>query len=161
MQAMHKRTHKFRAMSDVAAVVAAAPSLSEAAVRLGVNRSTLHRWMESGKIPKKGVPPAGERVTAPSAGQSPEEWAESVRCQREMTETDQQLLVLATMALTTARDVSERAPSRLAAMGRFQLLIRQMDERTAAATLPAPKPQQRHAPARPSSDPRSILVAVK
>lgn len=45
-----KGTHKLKALSNVADVLASAPSISAAAKTLGVNRSTIHRWLQGGKV---------------------------------------------------------------------------------------------------------------
>ncbi len=126
-----KQTHKLKALSNVAETVAAASSLTAAARYLGVNRSTLHRWIRAGKV----AVPAAARPTkrtglprgAAGPGQTPEGWARAVRRAYTLTGTEQQLLVSATDALTIARDHAARAETRLAAMGRYQALVRQLN----------------------------------
>ncbi len=50
-----KATHKFKVMPrNVNRIVADAPSIAEACRRLGVNRSTLHRWITAGKVQRPG-----------------------------------------------------------------------------------------------------------
>jgi transposase-like protein len=157
-----KRTHKFRSLANVADVVAKASSLSAAAKKLGVNRSTLHRWMEAGKIakpaPKRGSTAAPE---TPPAHQSADEWAAALLESHPLNDTQRQLVALAKAALCLARDTSEAPQVQLSAMGRFQQLVRQLNLETGE------QPQQQPvratvAPRRPSlGDPRAVLMAVK
>ena len=50
-----KATHKLKAMPrNVSRRVADAPSIAEASRRLGVNRTTIHRWIVAGKVPRPG-----------------------------------------------------------------------------------------------------------
>jgi transposase-like protein len=125
---MQKRTHKLKALGDVAGVVAAAPSLSAAARQLGVNRSSLHRWMANGKVPRPASRPRGTPAT--DAGCSPEHWAVAVRQAYELTATEQRLVDLAVEALTMARDAAKPETVRLAAMGRYQRLVQQLNLET-------------------------------
>jgi hypothetical protein len=68
-----KQTHKLKALGDVSAVLATAPSLTAAARSLGVNRSSLHRWITAGKVRQPGgVRTQSAEVTANGApGDSP------------------------------------------------------------------------------------------
>jgi hypothetical protein len=52
---MTKPTHKLRALGNVADIISASPSVSAAARTLGVNRSTIHRWIAAGKVPAPGA----------------------------------------------------------------------------------------------------------
>lgn len=45
-----KRTHKFKALGDVAAVIAASTDIRSASLTLGVSWSTVSRWIKSGKV---------------------------------------------------------------------------------------------------------------
>ena len=62
--------HKLRALGNVAGTIAAAPSIAAAAKALGVDRSSVHRWVTAGKVPR----PGGSRrpATAPGPDQSPD-----------------------------------------------------------------------------------------
>lgn len=156
-----KRTHKLKGLKNVAEVVAASRSLSEAAQKLGVNRSSLHRWMQAGKVPKP------EPKTGVAAGaepdQDPAEWARLVRDLGELDPTRSMLLDLAVAALKMSRDTDCRPETRLSAMGRYQQLVRQLNLDT-GASVPA-KPVAPAVPtrviARGGGDPRAILMAVK
>lgn len=159
---MSKRTHKLQGMGDVAAAIDAAPSLSAAAKVLGVDRSTLHRWMKAGKV----IPRTREHAVV--AGDLPvnnASWAEAVRKTYHLTETDRQLLALAEESLQTAR-TEERATTRLLAMGRFQALVKQLSL-SDAKLIESPKDAGLPAARvlgivrRPISDPRAALMAVK
>lgn len=47
---MQKQTHKRKALGDVAHVLENASSISAAARQLGVDRSTVHRWIQAGHV---------------------------------------------------------------------------------------------------------------
>lgn len=137
-----KQTHKLRTLGDAAAVVSSAASDTDAARRLGVNRSTIHRWRKAGKIPsapsgKAPRPPAARPeapCTAPGASvepqpipDSPSTWAAWVRATYAITPTEARLLDLAVAALTIAGDETQTPAVRLAAAARFQSLARHLD----------------------------------
>jgi IS30 family transposase len=42
---MPKQTHKRASLGDISGVLAASSTVAEAANRLGVHRSTIHRWL--------------------------------------------------------------------------------------------------------------------
>ena len=156
---MQKRSHKLRAMGDIKAVVSRSSSMSAAARALGVNRATVYRWAKAGKVPRPSSF-RGEMTRAPSVpGQSPEEWAAAVRACEHFSETDQQLLALAVLALTEARNMSVQPSVRLAAMGRFQSLVRQMgiEPVTTAVVEHSTLPQTRRSP-RHLPDPRLLVM---
>lgn len=162
---MRKRTHKLGGLGDVAAVVKASPSLGAAAKKLGIDRSTLYRWIKSGAVsepdPKRGAPETPETVPA---GQSPEEWAATIRSEHRLSRTDLQLLELAVIALTAGRDMSLKSKDRMTAIGRFQLVVRQLnlpesEEKPAEAGRPS---RQVVKPVAHREDPRvAFLRAVK
>lgn len=136
-----KRTHKLRALGDVAAIVAAAPSVSAAAATLGVDRSSVHRWVTSGKVPHPAGRPrrAPGAVRASTAGQrgsskgvarrqsSPDGWARDVRQAYDLSTTESCLVDLAAAALTLAHDSTVPAAVRLNASARFAALVKQLD----------------------------------
>jgi transposase-like protein len=119
-----KASHKLRSLGDVSQVIASASSVEAAAKRLGVNRSTVHRWCTAGKAPW----PAGRQVpVVPAVTVSPDGWAQWVRETYELSPTEDQLVTLAGDALALARDVAVSVAMRVAAMGRFQALVKQLD----------------------------------
>jgi hypothetical protein len=126
-----KQTHKLKSLGDVAGIVAASPTLTAAARRLGVNRSSLHRWIVSGKVPRPGrrrsLAVNATNGPQPSELQTPEAWAEAVREAYELTGTELVVLDLAVRALEMARDNTQKGELPLAAMARFQQLVRQLD----------------------------------
>jgi excisionase family DNA binding protein len=126
-----KQTHKFEALGDVAAVVGRAASVSAAARQLGVERSTVQRWIKAGKISRPstcGAKPAATGGPASRARkQSPESWARWVRRTYDLTATEQTLVDLAERALTLATDATTRAEVRLTATTRYQQLVKQLD----------------------------------
>jgi hypothetical protein len=123
---MHKQTHKLASLAgDAAAVIARSPSLAEAARRLGVNRSTVHRWIASGKMLR---PEKSRRQPAASAipRQSPGSWGEWARQTFDLSVCEQALVELGEQALMLAQDQAETPAVRLSAIGRFQQLTRQL-----------------------------------
>ena len=129
-----KKTWMLRSLGDVAVVMATAPSLGAAARTLGVDKSSVFRWVKAGKIP----PPGGRRqrgragrgaslpdrpvVPVAAAG-----WAAAIRGAYELDATETELVQLAETALALARDSAQLPAVRLAAMARFQSLTRQID----------------------------------
>lgn len=123
-----KRTHKFKAIdvSQAARVIANAKTLTAAARQLGVNRSTLQRWIAAGKM--AGPVAGGRRAKARHAGRfGSQQWARAIRQAYELTPADKELLDMAVEARAIARDVGLTAQVRLAAMGRFAALVRQLN----------------------------------
>jgi hypothetical protein len=129
---MHlKGSYKLRALGNVSEIIAAAPSNAAAASQLGVTRSTVYRWVRSGKVQ---APARRQRrpAAAPGRHQSPEAWGRSVRRAYELTSTEVTLLDLAVRALTLARDEKVRAEVQLVAMGRFWQLVKALNLETPA-----------------------------
>jgi len=114
---------------DVAEVLATSPSQSAAARRLGVDRSTLHRWLAAGKVQR---PPGREKraeeatPAAATTDQTPEQWAASVRTDYEFSSTEEVLVDLGAVTLRLSKDERLSPSERLAAVGRFQTLIKQL-----------------------------------
>jgi Helix-turn-helix domain len=154
MNAHRKATWKLGLMvAEARDVMASASSMSEAARRLHVDRATIKRWVRSGQIPalacRRGPPLASAAVVAPLVPDenrrepvTPEQWAEDIRRRYALDATEEQLLKLATAALTLALDPSATPTTALAAAGRYQQLIRQLNledahgETTPARTWP-------------------------
>jgi transposase-like protein len=164
-----KRSHKLRGMGDVAEIVAFAPDRTSAAAQLGVNRSTLHRWIKAGKVPEPGSarPKVGTAVPAASgeagASPSPDLWFAAASGAREFTPTERQLLELARAALRLAYDSADDK-TRLSAMSRFQGLVKQVNLGASSAAADKPSSERADRPRRPyltSMDPRKMIMAVK
>lgn len=169
-----KRSHKLKAMGDVQSVIDRSPDLSAAARELGVDRSTITRWLQRGKITARPEVPLVEGKTPPAAPTVTtwSEWAPAVKDAYDLSPTDLQLVTVAAMALEIAYDpTEEKAIVRLAAMARFAALVKQLNLQQSAgagakpgATAPprsvAATPAQAR-PVRASGDPRAILMAVK
>jgi len=124
-----KRTHKLRAL-DVEAVqnvLRTAGSVAAAAKTLRVNRSTVHRWLKAGAVTTgqgtgRRTDGAGE-TTRPQTARG---WARAIRRDYQLSATEQQLVTLAAQALDLAH-TADRPADRLAAMGRFQMLVKQLN----------------------------------
>jgi len=167
-----KRTHKLRGMGDVQATIDSSRTLDEAAGRLGVNRSTLTRWLQTGKVKRpasfaqvelkegKATPPAPTATDWRG-------WAEAVRDAYVLSPTDHQLVALAARALELAYDVDTKPVVQLMSMARFAALVKQLNLQSASAHAnqpPAPAKQfvfQPRAVSRSTADPRAILMAAK
>lgn len=162
-----KRTHKLRAMGDAVDVIANAKTAAEACERLGIDKSTLFRWTKAGKVPAVGSARAGRTdaaTTEPVPSGDADAWAATVKKQNpDMSPTDLQLLELARLALSMAHKVSPWDAPRLAAMTRFQALVKQLNltaEATALPAVPQPRPASVARPRASVGDPRRALMAV-
>ena len=140
-------------------------SAAEIGRRLEVNRSTVHRWMATGKLPDtKGSRLVGPAVEAASPGRRlGVRRPGRRRCARRMRSMPptSSSWTLATAALTVAKAAGEPATVRLQAAGRFQALVKQLAlvaRKPEAETAPAPS--RRRPPVRaPRADPRAIAAA--
>lgn len=166
-----KRTRKWEFVEQEASRLAALGlSLSEIATRLGVNKSTVSRWMSSGKLNREG---RAKRPKRPAArfrvkpGQTPAQWAASVRKTFALDATDEQLVTLGEMALVDSYDMAIAPSVRHAAAGRFQAIVRQLAllpgrNEEKPADVPAPAASE---PVRPTRvprtgpDPRTLFLA--
>lgn len=165
-----KRTHKLRAMGDVQAVIDRTPDLSAAARELGVDRSTITRWMQAGKVKAKPAVELKEGKAPPPAPTATDwrGWAEAVRDAYALSPTDHQLVALAARALELAYATDSKPVVQLMSMARFAALVKQLNLQQAApaqANQPqAPAKQfvfQPRAVSRSTADPRAILMAAK
>lgn len=138
-----KRTRKWAFVAQEAQRLAALKlSASDIAKRLGVNRSTVGRWMEAGKIARATDKPATAASGETKPSQAPADWAASVRKAYDLDATDDQLVTIGEQALELSRDVKIAAHIRMTAAGRFQAIVRQLSLVTrgveAEADAPAP-----------------------
>lgn len=155
-----KRTHKFQSLGDVQKVLDAAGTIALAAKQLGVQRSSLYRWIKVGKLTAPAGTQAGE-ITPPGAEQTPEAWAAAVRETAMLDGTGLALLMLAEKALTMSQ-VEEDPKTRLSAMARFQQLVKQLSLRVAVPAAVEPSKMRATSAMRPHrADPRAMLMAVK
>jgi transcriptional regulator with XRE-family HTH domain len=145
-----QRTRKFTHVGPEARRLAAL-GLSPLAIadRLGVNRSTVQRWMAAGHLDDTRETRTVQTAALPAAPPPPAEevpaleWGDAIRSAYTLDPTDAKLVGLADLALTVAQSANELPSIRLAAAGRFQSLVKQLasrirpsvDERPAA---PAP-----------------------
>jgi transcriptional regulator with XRE-family HTH domain len=148
-------------------------SAGEIAGQLNVNRSTVSRWMKSGKLTRGTVSRFQPVSTPSSAGQTPAEWVATVRSAYALDATDEQLVLLAESALAISRDPRAAPHVRMNAAGRFQALVRQLAlvarkedaDKPDAPEANTAEPPTRRLPMResrrPTVDPRTLLQAVK
>jgi transcriptional regulator with XRE-family HTH domain len=123
----------------------------EIAARLGVNRVTVIRWMQAGKLARSGVrkrrkKSAPQRSVAQlQPGQTPAQWSAAVRSEYRLDATDDQLVRMAEAALEMSMDISAEYRVRTNAMGRFQALVKQLAlvaRNAAEPEKPAEEPQR-------------------
>lgn len=164
---MTKRSHKLRSMGDVQSVVSRSATLAEAAKTLGVDRSTLTRWLQAGKVQRGRQHPAPDTPAARDipVPPNPVSWAETVRTTYVLTDTDKKLVDLAERMLTLAEADGDGSPLvKITATGRFQQIVKQLNLIDDKRVDAAPKDAK---PARPTVarsggvDPRAVLMAVK
>lgn len=134
------------------------------ATRLGVDRASVARWIQAGKLPAPRPSRRRQMPVPPGSPMPAEAWAAAVRSAYALDATDEALVGLAVAALTAARDPEAKSSERLAAMGRFQALVKQLRllarqpvDEVAAAPLPPPA-SPIAPPTRP--DPRAQLLAT-
>lgn len=154
-----KRTRKWSYVEQEAKRLSAL-GLDQSAIakRLGVNKSTVNRWVAAGKLT---VP---KRLTLSGTGQNPGSWAASVRKDYALDASDDQLVTIGEAALGMALDPSLAAHVRMTAAGRFQAILRQLalvarraDVESERPVKPEPKPE----PVMPRRvDPRKVLMTV-
>jgi hypothetical protein len=121
-----KGSYKLRQLGDVTEIIRSAPSIRAAAKRLGVNPSSVCRWIAEGKV----AGPVSQRPVRPVPslrGRSPDAWRRWVRRRYELDGTDQVLLGLAVKAYKIADDPKSPSAIALAAMGRFAQLTKQLN----------------------------------
>jgi hypothetical protein len=134
-------------------------SSSEIGRRLGISKASINRWRASGKLSRNRAVRQSAHVPV-RAAQTAAEWAASVREDYDLDATDAQLVALAEEALLVSRDADTSWRVRLAAVARFQSLVKQLSlrvrgaeaEQPAPAAEPQPAPQP--APQKPARDMR-------
>ena len=144
-------------------LVALGLSSRDIATRLGVNKSSVTRWMKAGKLANRASDRAPVKVT--HRRQTPAQWAAAVRRAYDLDATDEQLVALAVIALCLSKDRSIGPQARMTATGRFQAVVKQLRlvARTETSTVvpEAAKRKTFDLPRRSGTDPRMLLVAVK
>lgn len=161
-----KRTRKWTFVAQEAIRLATLGlSPKEIAKRLGVNRSSVTRWMQSGKLASKRPVKPLKSSNQRRRTKKPSEWAAAVRSDYQLDETDDQLVGLAEQALTLSLDPNVPANTRITAAGRFQAIVRQLalvargEDKPGAVTPPAPEAPPRPEPVQ-RVDPRRLLMVV-
>lgn len=133
------------------------------AKRLGVTRYTVQRWMQAGKLTDTRRGASGRPGV--EVERSAEEWGKAVRSSYALDATDDELVRMGEAALSTAHNPHTSITVRLAAMGRFQALVKQLALVARNADAPAAeeptKPSAPRRVSRPGEDPRRGLMAVK
>jgi hypothetical protein len=168
-----KRTRKWSYVEqDAIRLAGLGLSPLEIAKRLGVNKSTVTRWIASGKLGKKASRRAAQTkvlTLATTGGKSPAAWVSAVRKDYQLDATDGQLVDLAKAALTMAQDRKLKPRERLSAMAEFRANVKQLALVARGAESASPQGEAPPAPVaeapRPQpvqrADPRKILMAVK
>lgn len=134
------------------------------AARLNVERSTVQRWMQAGKIRDTRRDSREGRTPAVNLQTKPGDWSSQVRSEYALDATDDQLVTMAETAISFANDPSRSERVRLAAMREFRgsvkqlaLVTRKADQPDDPAPASPPARPRRDVPARPAADPRSLL----
>lgn len=155
-----KRTRKWSFVAQEAERLAGLGlSPAEISRQLGVNRSTVNRWMKAGKL-TRGQP----RRYSSEVPTAPVEWAAAVRRDYALDATDEQLVTCAQQALEVSYNMAETSATRMNAMGRFQAIVKQL---ALVTRHPEEKPEPEKKPERPviqrrsGVDPRGVLQALK
>jgi hypothetical protein len=171
---MKRRTRKWALVQQEAKRLAAIGlTPKEIARRLGVDKSSVTRWQAAGRLQRTGVGARAstKRSSAPvrrQRKQTPEEWAAAVRREYQLDATDDQLVSMGCAALMLAGDKTLKDRERLAAMGRFQSIVKQLalvarngqTAEVAAPTAPPPKPRHSMLLIRSRPDPRGALLGT-
>lgn len=152
--------------STVAAVMATASSITDAARELGVDKGTISRWVASGKAPKPGQAEMKQEASdKASAVETPEAWGEWVRQKFTLSRSELELVMLAEIALRIAKDPDSSPNEKMVAATRFQALLNQLKlepETKGQAEPQSPVDTGRALPRRRAgADPRALLMAVK
>lgn len=132
--------------------------------RTGVNRSSVQRWMATGKLrDTRRTLPDTAIVTPSSSGHSvPMAWGAVMRATYALDASDEQLVQLAERALAFAADATETTARRLSAMTRFQAIVKQLRLVTRQVEDPVAPPVVVEAPPPPVPtarvDPRALLI---
>jgi hypothetical protein len=147
-----KWTHLAQEATRLAGLGLARKTIAE---RIGVDQSTITRWIKAGKVPMVGT---SRVVVKPVPAAS---WADSIRQTYALDATDEELVRLGVAALDLARNPKEKPYLQLNAMGRFQAIVKQLrlvarPPLEDALQVPAPAPAAAP-PAR--RDPRAGLMA--
>lgn len=159
-----KRTRKWHYVEQEATRLANL-GLSPAGIaqRIQVQTSTVNRWMRAGKL--TDTRRTGTAQPAVETGRTAEEWGKAVRSDYALDATDEELVKMAEAALEAAHDPKHSLSAQMAAMGRFQALVKQLNLVARAAVEPLPKPEPSKqadppVPQRREDDPRRFLKAV-
>lgn len=138
-------------------------SAEEIAQRLDVGRATVFRWKKEGKLTVGGRTPVPQLGIV--TGQTPSQWASSVREAYALDVTDEQIVTMAESCLLVARDPATPAALRLSAMREFRGAVKQLALVARSSVENGepeqPKRQKFEAPKRSGVDPRALLQAVK
>ena len=141
------KPNQFKRTLNARERVANAKSLAEAARTIGVNRSTVFRWIQQGKVPAPGTRvrvkrevttrghlPDNKGPFVPTSDvetslhlPDPKHWAAAVRAKYDLSATENTLVDLGVAALAIAEDKEQRPEVRLAAMGRYAALVKQLN----------------------------------
>jgi hypothetical protein len=167
-----KRTRKWAFVAQEAGRLAAlGKKPSEIARALGLDKSTVTRWISAGKLTRHEAQAPAARAVAEGAwrDKTAAEWAAIVREDYDLSETDDQMVTLAESALLLSRDPLALPGTRLAAMREFRAQVKQLGLETRAVVpmpdvAPAePETSSKVAPAlkRTGTDPRGILMGLK
>lgn len=166
-----KRTRKLvYVQQDAQRLAKLGLNANQIAKRIGVNKSTVSRWISSGKLTIEEAKVRAVSIHA-SNTQTPADWAKSIREEFDLDVTDDQLVTLAEEQLALSRDVDCSVRERLAAGAEYLKTLRQLNlpgkaaaaaagaQPTATSATPA-KPRIVHSKKKPAVDPRAKYLAA-
>lgn len=161
-----RRSRKWKFSKQEAGRLAALGlSATQIALRLGVHKSTVCRWIQAGKL-IRFTPAKADEPTPPRPRLTPAEWAAAVRADYDLDATDDQLVTLGELALRLSTDSSVPPHVRMNASARFQAIVRQLSLVTRGGepeiVSPPETTRKKHRLARrPPGDPRTGLLLIK
>lgn len=137
-------------------------SPAEISKAIGVDKSTVCKWIKAGKFTERGESPKGQAPSRPVLPVS--QWGEDIRSAYVLDVDDEELVKCGELFLTMRDDPLQPASVRLSAGREFRAVVKQLNlaARSSKEEQPAePKPKPAEPLRRTGTDPRAQLMAVK
>jgi len=148
---------------------------AEIAATIGVDKSTVTRWIAKGMLDVASNVVDVSTIVRPK--KSPAEWADSIRTEFDLSDTDDQLVTLGESALMISQDANAKRSERLNASRTFlsietklalstrrepSLQEQQDDQKAVASAAAATKAASKNPPVvrRSTADPRAAFMRV-
>ena len=169
---MRKRTRAWAFVAQEANRLAGLGcSPAEIASEIGVFKSTVTRWIKAGKLKLAATVVEITDATV-RAKKTPAEWAQAIRDEYNLDDTDEQLVTLGESALTISQDRSAKRTERLNASRAFQSIVTQLklvtrravkeeeQQPEKVAAIAAAKPKNPPVRRRSAADPRAAFMRI-